>query len=101
MDERGGGRLTGLGIILLLVLAVVMAATNPNLEKHKAEIHRHARAEAAKEGFWATVRARLAEAADALDVVPLQYRNYVVFSATLHQGKVLSIGLFGTVLIVG
>jgi D-arabinose 1-dehydrogenase-like Zn-dependent alcohol dehydrogenase len=101
MDERGRGRLGGLGIILILAAAVAMAATNPSFEKHKAEIYRHARAEAAKEGFWATLRTRLGEAVDVLDAFPLEYRTYVVFSMTRHEGKIVSVGLFGSVLVLG
>ncbi len=102
MDDTGRGRIGCIsGTAILLVVAGAMVFTNPNFDAHKRAVYEHAQTEAADEGVWARIKARAAEAAGVLDFLSLRYANYYACSATFHEGKLLSVGLFGKVFVVG
>ena len=100
MDESGRGKIGCAGVILLLALAAAMIFFNPSLETHKAAIYEHARNQAAAEGVWARIKAKAAETAGVLDIVPLEYHNYVVCSTTTNEDKTLSVGVLGKVFVL-
>ncbi len=76
----------GFGWVVLLLVAILLAVTNPDGEKHKAVIRS---AEIEDHPFWGPLgKAHIvAETAD--------YNNYVVFSTTTVRGKTATMGLLG------
>ena len=96
---RSDGR-ASFWILIVLVIVVLMIATNPSREAHKAEAYAHMQQQAEKDGFWAGLGAGAAEAADLLEVAGIEYRNYRLASVLVHDGEALTVGILGVVFVV-
>lgn len=87
-------------ILIVLVIVVLMIATNPSREVHKAEAYAHMQRQAEKEGFWSGLGAGVAEAADFLELAGIEYRNYRLASVLVHDDDILTVGILGMVFVV-
>ena len=96
---RSDGKV-GFWILVVLVIVVLMIATNPSREAHKAEAYEYMQQQAEKEGFWAGLGAGVAEAADLLEVAGIEYRNYRLASVLVHDDDILTVGVFGMVFVI-
>lgn len=96
---RSDGK-AGFWILVVLVIVVLMIATNPSREAHKAKAYEHMQQQAEKDGFWAGIGAGVAEAADLLEVAGLEYRNYRLASVLVHDDDILAVGIFGMVFVI-
>ena len=83
-----------LGILGMIVVCAVLVFTNPSQDAHKRTVLTSTATEAAN----SKVLGKLARALlENVDVVPLQYHNYYLFSTTSLNGKTESIGIFSHV----
>ena len=82
------------GILGLIVIAALLALTNPSLDSHKNVIYESAAAEATDSPMLGRLAADVLEG---LDVIPLTYHNYVVLSTTSCDGKTVSVGMVSRV----
>jgi hypothetical protein len=80
-----------LGILALVVLCAVLALTNPNHEAHKDVVFTSAVARVTDSKLVGKIAA---DVLGSVDVVPLKYHNYFLFSTTTLRGETASIGLF-------
>ena len=79
-----------IGLLLIIVVCVVMGVTNPDEKDHKEAVYRALSQEVGGEG----ILGRLAGTAlDSLDLLPLEYHNYVLLSTVTLEGDTVSVGL--------
>ena len=83
-----------LGILALVVICAVLALTNPNHQTHKDIVYASAAARATDSKLLGKIAA---DVLGAVDVVPLKYHNYFLFSTTTLHDETASIGLFSHV----
>ncbi len=79
-----------IGLLLIVVACIALGATNPGEESHKRVVYNKVPKEAGMEGFLAGVTSDLL---GNLDVVPLKYNNYILFSTVTFRDDIVSIGL--------
>ena len=82
------------GILGLIVIAALLALTNPGLDSHKNVIYESAAAEATDSPMLGRLAADVLEG---FDVVPLTYHNYVVLSTMTLDGDTVSVGMLARV----
>lgn len=82
------------GILILVVFCAVLALTNPNHQAHKDVVYATAAAKATESELLGKIAADLL---GAVDVIPLEYHNYVLFSTTTLRDETASVGLFARV----
>jgi hypothetical protein len=78
-----------LGFVALIVVALVLAVTNPGQETHKQAVYTSLATQATNSEMLGKI------AVDVLgdrNIVPLQYNNYYLFSTTTLDGKTESVG---------
>lgn len=83
-----------LAIFGLTVLLVVLLVTNPSHETHKQTVYKSMASQATSSEMLGKI------AVDVLgnvDVLPLQYNNYFVFSTTTLNGETKSVGVLARV----
>lgn len=97
MAESGSS--TGWWILTIVVVGLLIAG-NPSRDAHKAEVYAHMQRQARKEGFWASLGASAAESADALELAGVEYQDFLVGSALIHDGEFITVGVLGVVLVV-
>lgn len=78
--------------LALLVAVVVLAVTNPGQDLHRRAVYESAAA--AKSSVLGKIAA---EFRGNVDVVPLTYHNYYLFSTTTSNGATASVGAFSHV----
>lgn len=83
-----------LAIFGLTVFVVVLAVTNPSHETHKQTVYKSMAAEATSSPTLGKIAIDLL---GDVDVVPLQYNNYFLFSTTTLHGETKSLGVFSRV----
>ncbi len=82
------------GIAAAIVLATVLAITNPGQDAHRKAVYTSAATEKTKSDVLGKI------AVDLLgnrEIIPLSYNNYFFFSTTTVNGKTSSVGLFSRV----
>lgn len=83
-----------LGVLLLVVGGAVLVFTNPSQDAHKKVVY----ATTVQQTTNSETLGQMAvDMFGKLDLVPLQYNNYYVFSTTTLNGKLQSLGLFSHV----
>ncbi len=83
-----------LGLLLLLVLCVVLAVTNPGEKDHRDVVYRALSQELGGSGILGELAGT---ALDRLDLLPMEYHNYVLFSTVVYDGETASVGLLSNV----
>ena len=79
-----------IGLLLIVVVCVALAATNPGEEAHKEAVYQALPQQMGAEG----IVGELAGAAlDRLDLLPLRYHNYLLFSTVTYGDDTVSVGL--------
>jgi len=79
-----------LALLLILVACIALAVTNPGAEDHKQAIYQALSRRMGAEGFWG---ATAGSALGSLDVLPLTYHNYLLFSTVTYGQDTVSVGL--------
>jgi hypothetical protein len=79
-----------LGLLVIVILFVVLAVTNPNEASHKQMVVNSAAAKATNSELLGRVAGDMLGNAD---VVPTTYNNYYLFSTTTFNGKTSSFGV--------
>lgn len=83
-----------IGILGLIVICAMLALTNPSHETHKNIVYESAAAEMTKSEKLGKIAADLL---GGVDVVPLNYNNYFLFSTTTLNNETVSVGLLSRV----
>lgn len=83
-----------LAIFGLVVLAVVLLVTNPSHETHKQTVYQSMATQATSSEMLGKIAVDML---GSVDVLPLQYNNYFVFSTTTLNGETKSIGVLARV----
>ena len=83
-----------LGILVLVVICAILALTNPSIETHKDVVYTSAAAKVTKSELLGKIAA---DVLGSVDVIPLSYHNYLLFSTTTLDDETASIGLFSHV----
>jgi hypothetical protein len=81
-------------LVVLVILCIVLAITNPGQDAHKKAFYASVGTEQAKSEVLGNIAA---EVLGDVDLIPLKYNNYIVFSTTTLNGKMTSFGLFSHV----
>jgi hypothetical protein len=82
------------GLLLIVVACMALGVTNPGEGPHKQAVYSKMPKEAGMEGFLGRVAGDLL---GNLDVVPLKYNNYILFSTMTFRGDIVSVGLLSNV----
>jgi len=90
----------GIFLILLLVIAGVGFALNPSEDDHKDKIYAIIQKKVSGEGIIGTIGAEIAKRTDALEMLGIEYQNYVVFSTVKRKGEVVTLGTFGKIFVL-
>jgi hypothetical protein len=93
-NYRGAWDMMRLGLVVLIILCGVLAFTNPGQDAHRKTFYASVATEKAKSEVLGKI------AADVLgdvDLVPLKYNNYFLFSTTTLNGEMVSVGVFSRV----
>jgi hypothetical protein len=77
------------GLLLIVVACIALAVTNPGAEDHKEVVYQTLSQKMGAEGFLGEMAG---SALGSLDVVPLQYHNYLLFSTVTYRDDTLSVG---------
>ena len=85
---------------IILIVIVVLALTNPSVDKHKAAID-NAFKEEAIEAPEAFLYGAINKVMEGIGVSLVQYNNYGVCSLLKYKGKVMSFGIVGNVWFLG
>ena len=85
--------------IVAILAVIALAVTNPSEQAHRVKIAEAVRNAVASEGFWGTVIVAMGATDSAVQIMPVEYHNYVVFSTVTCDGKRLSIGVLGNVVL--
>lgn len=83
-----------LGILGLIVICGMLVVTNPSHETHRNLVYESAAAEATKSEKLGKIAANLL---GGVDVIPLSYNNYFLFSTTTLNGETVSVGVLSRV----
>jgi hypothetical protein len=83
-----------LGVLGLIVVCAVLLFTNPSQDAHKKTVYASIATEATASEFLGKLTTGILTD---VDVIPLQYNNYYLFSTTSLNGKTESIGIFSHV----
>jgi hypothetical protein len=83
-----------LGILGLIVMCALLAFTNPSFDTHRQAIYKSAAAEATNSELLGKIAA---DVLGGVDVLPLSYNNYFLFSTTTLKGDTASVGLLSRV----
>jgi hypothetical protein len=76
-------------LLLVIVVAAVLLVTNPGQDAHKQVVYAALAGQATQSELLEKVAADVLEK---VDVVPLTYHNYYVYSTTTLNGEVKSVG---------
>ena len=79
-----------LGLLLIIVAGIAMVATNPGADDHKSLVYAQMPREMGVDGLLGEVAG---EMLDDLDVMPLEYNNYYVFSTMTFRDDIVSVGM--------
>ena len=79
-----------LGLLLTAAGCVFLTVTNPPKEDHKKAVYRALSQDLGAEGVLGEMAG---EALGSLDVLPLDYHNYVIFSTVSLREDTVSVGL--------
>ncbi len=82
------------GILLILAGAIALAFTNPGKAAHEKVVCDKMPNHAGMDGLMGRIAGSVL---GELDVVPLEYHNYVLFSTTTLKDKTVSIGFLQSV----
>lgn len=77
-------------VLALIVLGGVLVVTNPSQEAHKKVVYASAASEATHSEVLGNIAADVLEN---VNLVPLGYHNYYLFSTTTIHGKTASVGV--------
>lgn len=83
-----------IGILGLIVICSMLVLTNPSHETHKNIVYESAASEATKSEMLGKIASDLL---GGVDVVPLNYNNYFLFSTTTLNGETVSVGVLSRV----
>ena len=86
--QKSSGKMVATLVIIILLIAVLMAVTNPDKDAHIQAI-----SDSLSEMDTVTNMVNLG----ILTVNPPEYRSYALFSSTTHRNKTATVGLFGYV----
>ncbi len=78
-----------LGLLLIVVAGIALAATNPGADDHKLVVYRRLPNHLGTEGILADLAG---EVLGRFDLLPMKYNNYFFFSTTTFRGDVVSVG---------
>jgi len=78
-----------IGLLLIVVACIALAVTNPGEEAHKEVVYQAMSRHIGAEGFLGDLAG---DALGSLDVVPLTYHNYLLFSTVTYRQDTLSVG---------
>lgn len=84
-------------VVILTVLA--LALTNPSEQEHRVKIVRAAQQGAANDGLWGALMVVSGATDAAVDLIPFEYHNYLIFSTVTCNGDRVSVGLLGNVIL--
>ena len=85
--------------IVFILVIVALAATNPSEQTHRAKIVQAVHQSAVRDGFWGAVMAVTGGTDAAVDMIPLEYHNYLIFSTVSCKNDRVSIGFLGNVIL--
>lgn len=80
-----------IGLLLIVIACIALGVTNPGEEAHKKIVCDTLSSKAGMEGLLGEVTS---DVLGHLDVVPLKYNNYLLFSTTTFRDDTMSVGLF-------
>jgi len=83
-----------IGLLLVIITCIALAITNPGEETHKKVVYGKASNEAGMKGLLGEVAG---DVLVNLDLVPLEYNNYFLFSTTTFRDETVSIGFLNNV----
>ena len=83
-----------LSLVLLIVLGAALAATNPGQDAHRKAFYASVGTEKTESELLGKIAA---EILGDVDLIPLKYNNYFVFSTTTLTGETASVGLLSRV----
>lgn len=83
-----------LAILGLVVICGMLVLTNPSHETHKNVVYEVATSQATKSDMLGKIAADLL---GGVDVIPLGYNNYFLFSTTTLNGETVSVGMLSRV----
>jgi hypothetical protein len=78
------------GLLLIIIVCIFLAVTNPGAEAHKQVLVEKLSAQAGMSGFLGELAGDLL---GDVDVTPLRYNNYVLFSTMTFRDDTVSLGL--------
>ena len=79
-----------IGLLLVIVACIALGVTNPGEDAHKRVVYDQVVDKVGMEGVLGEIAG---EALGNLDVVPLRYNNYLLFSTTAFRDDTVSVGL--------
>lgn len=79
-----------LGILGLIIIVALLALTNPSHETHKKVVYASAAAKVTKSELLSKIAVDVLES---VDVIPLAYHNYFLFSTTTLDDERTSVGI--------
>lgn len=85
--------------IVAILAVIALAVTNPSEQSHRAKISEAIRNAIASEGFWGTVMVAVGTTDAAVQVMPVEYHNYLIFSTVTCDGRRMSVGFLGNVVL--
>jgi hypothetical protein len=77
-------------LLLIVIACIVLAVTNPRQDTHKTLVYQRLSNQAGVTGLLGEVTGGVMEN---LDLVPLKYHNYVLFSTMTFREDTVSVGL--------
>ena len=81
--------MTRIVAVLIVVACTVLAVTNPGEEAHKDVVYNKLSGKVGMKGFLGEVAGNVL---GNLNVIPLRYNNYFLFSTMTFRGDVVSVG---------
>jgi hypothetical protein len=94
MDVWEAKAMLRLAILGLIVICGMLVLTNPSHQTHKDTVYESAASEATKSEMLGRIAADLL---GGVDVIPLNYNNYFLFSTTTLNGETASVGVLSRV----
>ncbi len=94
-----------LWLLVVVALVVVMALTNPSEDAHKQAVYNAlgqvVSQQVDSQGALGALAGKVATTvASRLDLPVFEYHNYVLFSTTSIQGRTVSVGVLGQVIVL-
>jgi len=80
--------------LLVIVACAVLAATNPTQDSHRKAVYESVAVSKTQSEFLGKIAAGVL---GDVDVLPMQYNNYFLFSTTTMNGDTVSVGGFSRV----